>query len=345
MVDMKVILSGHCPRGSSVLAKSLIPTKILGLMLALASGLSVGKEGPLVQVTAAFATLLLDTFGDLFHKIRDSEVKRLDILACACAAGISSTFGAAYGGVLYSIEVLCINSSSSNIPRAYLSCICSMLLFFWLGADSHVSLYTHAKKEPALTNQENVHDENKIFKADEILLCALLGVMCGALGSLFVTLLRGVCAARNFFLRSSLPPSSLVWRQYAVVCAVALLISPLMYMEEGFGLRSPNTAPEPLLQVVFRYRPIELSPRVFLYFPFKFVVTILCVALPLPVGLFDPVFLLGGVFGRIVGMLCTAHSVCNVVVMYDLLRLLSPQGLCCLSGPPSRRPLLRGRPR
>jgi hypothetical protein len=27
----------------------------------------------------------------------------------------------------------------------------------------------------------------------------------------------------------------------------------------------------------------------------------LCVALPLPVGLFDPVFLLGGVFGRIVG--------------------------------------------
>jgi chloride channel 2 len=228
IVDMKVILSGHSPQGSPVLALHLIPTKILGLMLALASGLSVGKEGPLVQVTAAFATLLLKSFGDLFDGVRDSESKRLDILACACAAGISATFGAAYGGVLYSIEVLCINSSSNNIPRAYLCCICSMLVYFWLGADSHVSLYMRAKKEVVLTNQENVHDENKVFQADEILLCMMLGILCGVVGSIFVTLLHFVFAARNFLFRASLPKSTVVRRQYAMVCMVALLISPLM---------------------------------------------------------------------------------------------------------------------
>ena len=304
---MKVILSGHSPQGSSsssstALAKQLIPIKTLGLMLALSSGLSVGKEGPLVQVTAAFATLLINSFGDLFDRVRDSESKRLDILACACAAGISSTFGAAYGGVLYSIEVLCIHSSSNNIPRAYLCCICSMLIYFWLGADSHVSLYMRAKREHILTNQENFHDENKVFQADEILLCMMLGVLCGVMGSLFVTLLQFVCTVRSYLFRASLPQSSRVWRQYAVVCSVALLVSPLMYVEEGFGVQSLNTLPEPLLNVVFRYRPIEITPRIFFYFPFKFVMTILCVALPLPVGLFDPVFLLGGVFGRIVGM-------------------------------------------
>jgi H+/Cl- antiporter ClcA len=87
------------------------------------------------------------------------------------------------------------------------------------------------------------------------------------------------------------------------------------YVEEGFGLHSLETKPEPLLDVVFRYRPIELTERIFLYFPFKFIVTILCVALPLPVGLFDPVFLLGGVFGRIVGPSHTSSLLLVVILL------------------------------
>ena len=302
LVDMKVILSGHSPQGSSVLALHLIPTKVLGLMLALASGLSVGKEGPLVQVTAAFATYVMNAFGDLFTRVRFGDSYRLDILACACAAGISSTFGATYGGVLYSLEVLCINSSSKNIPKAYLSCICSMLVFFWLGAKSHVSLYMRAKKENILTNQENNHDETKEFKADEIMLSMLLGLFCGILGSMFNTLLGFVCTVRSYLFRPSLPRHDVLLRQYAVVIVVALLISPLTYEEEGFGIRALTTGPEPLVDVVFRYQPIELTPRIFFYFPFKFLVTILCITLPIPAGLFDPVFLLGGVFGRIIGI-------------------------------------------
>ena len=105
----------------------------------------------------------------------------------------------------------------------------------------------------------------------------------------------------NYLLRPSLSHSERVRRQYIIVCMVALFISPLTYVEEGFGVHSLSTSPEPLVNVVFRYRPIHLSPKIFFFFPFKFVMTILCVALPLPVGLFDPVFLLGGVFGRIVG--------------------------------------------
>lgn len=311
IVDMKVVLSGHVPQSTSAVSLPLIPTKVIALMLALASGLSVGKEGPVVQVTSAFATLLMNSFGDLFSRVRNNDTKRLDILACACAAGVSSTFGAAYGGVLYSIEVLCITSSSHNIPRAYICSICSMLTFFWLGADSHIALYTRAKKEHvvthtdththSLTSQEDFHDQSREFQGDEILLCMCLGVVCGVVGSLFVILLQFVFALRNYLLRPSLSHSERVRRQYILVCMVALFISPLTYVEEGFGVHSLATSPEPLVNVVFRYRPIHLSPKIFFFFPFKFVMTILCVALPLPVGLFDPVFLLGGVFGRIVG--------------------------------------------
>jgi H+/Cl- antiporter ClcA len=64
IVDMKVVLSGHVPQSTSAvsLPHLLIPTKVIALMLALASGLSVGKEGPVVQVTSAFATLLMNSF-------------------------------------------------------------------------------------------------------------------------------------------------------------------------------------------------------------------------------------------------------------------------------------------
>lgn len=307
---MKVILSGHVSRGPPVLSRQLIPTKVIGVMLALASGLSVGKEGPVVQVSAAFASALMDC-GNLFTRVRGCQAKRLEILACACAAGVSSTFGAAYGGVLYSIEVLCINSSSHNIPKAYLCSICSMLTFFWLGTRSHLTLYTRAKNSEKVSPEELEHDVSRTFKGDEIVLCVLLGIVCGIVGSLFVTLLHFVLAARNYLLRSSLSQEVRVFRQYVMVVAVALLISPLVYLEQGFGAHSSHNHRDPLLDVVFRFQPIELSSRLLVFFPIKFVMTILCISLPLPVGIFDPIFLLGGVFGRIVGG-CAPNNMCLV---------------------------------
>ena len=46
---------------------------------------------------------------------------------------------------------------------------------------------------------------------------------------------------------------------------------------------------------------IGLTTPLVLYLPFKFLVTTLCVSLPLPVGLFTPTFVTGGAIGRIFG--------------------------------------------
>ena len=43
------------------------------------------------------------------------------------------------------------------------------------------------------------------------------------------------------------------------------------------------------------------SLHVWLYFPMKLFITVISVTLPLPVGLFTPVFLIGGTFGRLFG--------------------------------------------
>jgi H+/Cl- antiporter ClcA len=108
-----------------------------------------------------------------------------------------------------------------------------------------------------------------------------------------------VCLLRNHFLDKRLPSSILSRRRYLIVCTAAALITPLIYLEQGF---SDTTERYRLIDVLFRIEPVDLSLRTLLYFPVKFVMTIVCVTLPLPVGLFSPVFLLGGVLGRILGM-------------------------------------------
>ena len=47
--------------------------------------------------------------------------------------------------------------------------------------------------------------------------------------------------------------------------------------------------------------PIGVTGPLIAYVEFKFLVTTICVALPLPVGLFTPTFVTGGAIGRLFG--------------------------------------------
>ena len=47
--------------------------------------------------------------------------------------------------------------------------------------------------------------------------------------------------------------------------------------------------------------PLGVGAPLIAYVVFKFLVTTLCVSLPLPVGLFTPTFVTGGAIGRLFG--------------------------------------------
>ena len=59
--------------------------------------------GPFVHIACCIAITLLRTM-PCFGSIRRSKPLRLQMLAVGCAVGVSSTFGAPIGGVLFSIE-------------------------------------------------------------------------------------------------------------------------------------------------------------------------------------------------------------------------------------------------
>jgi CIC family chloride channel protein len=77
----------------------LIPVKFVGGLLAIGSGLALGREGPSVQMGASIAHLL----GQVFHrKLQDC----LELLAAGAGAGLATAFNAPIAGAVFVLEEL-----------------------------------------------------------------------------------------------------------------------------------------------------------------------------------------------------------------------------------------------
>ena len=100
------------------LSPATLLIKSLCLPLAVASGLSLGKEGPLVHVACCVGDLIMRPVVALSGNGGESDSFRLtvtsadvplssarqrEILSAAAAAGVSVAFGAPLGGVLFSL--------------------------------------------------------------------------------------------------------------------------------------------------------------------------------------------------------------------------------------------------
>ncbi|NID13613.1 chloride channel protein [Fibrivirga algicola] len=78
---------------------SLIPTKIINVVLILATGGSAGKESPCAQIGAGIGSVCANL-------LRVDDVDRRKMVLCGFCAGFSCVFGAPIAGALFGIEVL-----------------------------------------------------------------------------------------------------------------------------------------------------------------------------------------------------------------------------------------------
>lgn len=74
--------------------------KSFGLALSVASGLSLGKEGPFVHIASCIGNII----SRFVTKYENNEGKRREIISAAAAAGVAVAFGAPIGGTLFSLE-------------------------------------------------------------------------------------------------------------------------------------------------------------------------------------------------------------------------------------------------
>ena len=85
--------------GKGVIRPVVAAVKSLASAISIGSGGSVGREGPIIQIGAAFASWL-------GRVARVSRWQRATLVAAGGGAGIAATFNTPIGGVLFAVEVL-----------------------------------------------------------------------------------------------------------------------------------------------------------------------------------------------------------------------------------------------
>lgn len=98
--EIKTILGGFIIDG--FLSATTLCVKSLALPLSIASGLCVGKEGPMIHIACCIGSVFLPFFSDY----ENNEAKKREILSAASAAGVAVAFGSPIGGVMFSLEEL-----------------------------------------------------------------------------------------------------------------------------------------------------------------------------------------------------------------------------------------------
>lgn len=169
--EVKTILSGFVIKG--YLGLATLAVKAVGLALSVASGMSLGKEGPMVHIACAIANITCRCFA----KYETNEAKKREMLSAACAAGVSVAFGAPLGGTLFSWE-----ESSTYYPAKVMwrSFFCASVAALTLRA-----LDPYGNGKIVLLEVHYSRD----YHSDSIYLVALaLGVFGGIYGGLWAKL-------------------------------------------------------------------------------------------------------------------------------------------------------------
>ncbi len=168
VAEVRVILSGFVLHG--FLGLRTLCIKTIALILSVASGLSLGKEGPFVHI----ATCVGNIACRLFSKYDNNDGKRREVLSAAAAAGVAVAFGAPIGGVLFCLEEVAYFFPAKTLFRTFFCCITAALTLKFLN--------------PYGTNKIVMFEVRyvKDWEFFEIAAFIVTGVLGGAAGAIFI---------------------------------------------------------------------------------------------------------------------------------------------------------------
>lgn len=247
----------------------ILLVKFFGGIVGIGFGLSMGREGPTVQMGAAVGQAL----GKLF-KLRPRDVNQL--VSCGAGAGLAAAFNAPLAGFIFVIEELRREMSPITYAGALIATVCSDI----------VARY--------LTGQlPSFHiDTAPTIPLSALPAVAVLGVICGVVGVLWNrALLAGVGKFRGI---RTVP----VWLITGVATAVCGLAAWWLPDAVGGG----HAVAERVLAGDMAGSAVWLLMTIVAV---KFFLTVLCFSSNAPGGIFAPMLVMGAicglVFGRLVG--------------------------------------------
>jgi CIC family chloride channel protein len=239
--------------------------KLLSTIISLASGITLGIQGPTVQIGASLAAGMSRTFPT-------SPEHRRQMIAAGAGAGLSAAFNAPIAGVLFIIEELLQDVSGLTLGTAIIACFVGGVISRLLGGGS---------LQLNLQSMEYFSS----FSLLEIPIFLLLGILAGLLGAIFN---RGLIFSVKTYRRLHI---SLPLRVALTGLFCGLIVSTLPeYYRDNTGLREYMIASQP--------NPSFAA----ITFIAQFILTLIAFGSGAPGGLFAPSLILGSCLGHLIGV-------------------------------------------
>ncbi|OQE31911.1 hypothetical protein PENSTE_c001G03789 [Penicillium steckii] len=285
--EIKTVLGGTVIR--HFMGPWTLAIKSLGLCLSVASGLWLGKEGPLVHVACCCANIMMKPFDSL----NGNEARKREVLSAAAAAGISVAFGAPIGGVLFSLEQLSYYFPDKTMWQSF---VCAM-----------VAAVTLQALNPFRTGKIVLYQVTytRGWHRFEIIPFIILGIMGGLFGAFLIRLNVRVAKWRQS--RTSSKP--------VIEVAVVALMTALINFPNHF-MRAQNSE---LVQALFAECNSETYDRfglcvsgtkafgvvaiLLVAAALAFFLSSLTFGLDIPAGIILPSVAIGAMYGRALGIL------------------------------------------
>jgi len=283
--EIKCIIGGFVMKG--FLGFWTLVIKAICLPLAIASGLSVGKEGPSVH----YATCVGNVISRFFDKYKQSASKTREILTASSGTGVAVAFGSPIGGVLFSLEEMSSHFPLQTLWRSY---FCALIATAVLAA-----------MNPFRTGQLVMFSVkyDRGWHFFEVVFYIILGIFGGVYGALMI---KGHLAVQSFRKK--------YLAKYAIPEAVILAGVTALFCYPNLFLRVDMTE---MMQILFRecegdydYHGLcEPEQRLSNVISLLAATLLRCgfVALSygckVPAGIFVPSMAIGASFGRMVGIL------------------------------------------
>ncbi|KAF7626565.1 chloride channel protein [Aspergillus flavus] len=286
--EIKCIIAGFVMKG--FLGAWTLLIKSIALPLAIASGLSVGKEGPSVH----FAVCAGNVISRLFSKYKQSASKTREVLTATAAAGVAVAFGSPIGGVLFSLEEMASYFPLKTLWRSY---FCAL-----------VATGVLAAMNPFRTGQLVMFQVqyDRTWHFFELIFFIFLGVFGGLYGAFVIKWNLRVQAFRKKYLSQHAVMESVV-----LAAITAVLCYPNMFLKINMT---------EMMEILFRecegghdYHGLCESKNRWPLVGSLAIATILRIFLVIisygckvPAGIFVPSMAIGASFGRLVGVLVQA---------------------------------------
>lgn len=244
----------------------VILVKLSGGLAAMAAGLSLGREGPTVQMGAAVGE-------GVAKYLKASRKSESQLISAGAGSGLAAAFNAPLSGFIFVIEELQRELSPLTYGTALIASVVGNIVARLLTGQI-----------PSFTIES--HPTPSLWALPVAVVIGVAGAGVGVLWN------KGIIASSTWFRR--LPSISQMWK-VAAVAAVAGLVVVLMPLAAGSG---HHTAQDILRG---EFNGLQWMPFLFWLLVVKFGLSLLSYGSGAPGGIFAPMLVVGAIVGQLCG--------------------------------------------